>query len=147
MYDNIPRKLRDMPQWVCWQLMPDDARPGQNKKIPINALTGGNAMSNNPSTWCSFDQAVAASSKYSGIGFMFANGVFGVDLDGCDAEIADYKNGINDNIVGEFIHTLKSYTEYSVSGQGIHILCKGALPPGGRRRGGVEMSTDSGFLS
>ena len=82
---------------------------------------------------------MAASARFSGIGFMFANGIFGVDLDDCGNEIEDYRNGIDDNIVGEFVHSLKSYTEYSVSGKGIHIICKGALPPGGRRRGAVEM--------
>jgi len=139
MFDNIPRELRGLNQWVCWQSVPDEARPGKIKKIPINAMTGGKAQSNNPSTWCGFDQAVKASEQFSGIGFMFDNGVFGVDLDGCEAEIEDYRNGTDDNLVSEFIHTLKSYTEYSVSGKGIHILCKGALPPGGRRKGNVEM--------
>ena len=60
-------------------------------------------------------------------------------LDGCEAAIEDYQHGIDDNIVGEFIHTLQSYSEYSVSGKGIHILCRGALPPGGRRKRNVEM--------
>ena len=139
MYDNIPDELRRLNQWVCWKGEPDPAREGKIKKLPINAKTGGGAMSNNPSTWCGFDEAVKASPKYSGIGFMFANGYFGVDLDGCDDAIADYKRGIFDNVVGEFIHTLASYSEYSVSGAGVHIICKGTLPPGGRRRGNVEM--------
>lgn len=146
MFENIPNELRELNQWVCWQSVPDEARPGKIKKIPINALTGGKAQSNNPETWCSFEAAVAASGRFSGIGFMFANNVFGVDLDGCDAAIADYRNGIDDNIVSEFIHTLKSYTEYSVSGKGIHILCKGALPPGGRRKGSVEMYDSQRFF-
>lgn len=128
-----------MRQWVCWQAIPDDARPEKPRKVPINALTGGNAMSNQPDTWCSFEQAVEAAPQYDGIGFMFANGIFGVDLDGCESAIEDYANGNNDNIVGEFIYTLRSYAERSVSGQGIHILCKGALPSGGRRRKNVEM--------
>lgn len=146
MYDQIPQEMRAMNQWVCWKAIEDDARPGKMKKIPINALTGGQAQSNNPGTWCSFDRAVAASEKYSGIGFMFGNGIFGVDLDGCEAAIEDYRHGIDDNIVGEFIHTLKSYAEYSVSGRGIHILCKGALPPGGRRKGKVEMYDSQRFF-
>lgn len=146
MYKQVPRELRALNQWVCWKAVPDEARPGEIKKIPVNALSGGNAMSNNPSTWCSYEAAVDASEQYSGIGLMLGNGIFGVDLDGCDNEIADYKNGIDDNIVGEFIHTLKSYTEYSVSGNGIHIICKGELPPGGRRRKNVEMYEDGRFF-
>ena len=146
MYNNIPKELRNMPQWVCWQSVKDEARPGKIKKIPINARTGGQAQSNNPDTWASFDEAVQAAPRHSGIGFMFANGVFGVDLDDCPDDIADYRNGIDDNLVGEFVHTLKSYTEYSISGEGIHILCKGALPPGGRRRKKVEMYDNARFF-
>ena len=47
--DNIPDEIRAVKQWVCWV--------GQDK-IPKNAKTGGNAMSNNPETWCTFDEAV-----------------------------------------------------------------------------------------
>ena len=146
MYQQIPKELREMPQWVCWQSVKDEARPGKIKKIPINARTGGQAQSNNPDTWCSFEEAVKAAPRHSGIGFMFANGIFGVDLDGCTNAIADYRNGIDDNIVGEFIHSLKSYAEYSISGEGIHILCKGVLPPGGRRKRNVEMYENARFF-
>ena len=34
---------------------------------------------------------------------------------------------------------LGSYTERSVSGRGVHVICRGALPDGARRRGPVEM--------
>ena len=43
------------------------------------------------------------------------------------------------NIVYEFIYGLNSYTELSQSGNGIHIICKGRLPEGARRKGKVEM--------
>ncbi|NLA53687.1 MAG: DNA primase, partial [Clostridiales bacterium] len=102
MYENIPDELRRLSQWVCWQALPDESRPGKIKKIPINALTGGRAMSNNPQTWCGFDAAVKASARFSGIGIMFANGIFGVDLDDIGDELADYQNGADDNVVGEF---------------------------------------------
>ena len=39
---------------------------------------------------------------------MFANGIFGVDLDDCGNEIQeDCRNGINDNIVGRFVRASK----------------------------------------
>ncbi len=139
MYEHVPEELKKLPQWVCWQSVPDDSRPGKMKKVPINPKTCGQAMSNNPDTWTGFYKAVEASYKFSGIGFMFANGYFGVDIDHAEDAIADFSGGIMDNVVAEFIHTLQSYAEYSVSGKGIHILCRGSLPPGGRRRGNVEM--------
>ena len=138
-YEKVPQEMRDMPQWVCWQLRPDESRPGEFKKVPINTQTGNEASSIDPSTWGSFDQAVKKEGKYSGIGFVLANGFFGVDLDKCSDAISDFQHGTEDNIVSEFVHILQSYSEYSPSGQGIHIICKGSLPPGRRRKGPVEM--------
>ena len=137
LYDKIPNELKQLPQWVCWK-----GEPGENgkiRKIPVNPKTGGGAMSNNPDTWADFETAVRASVAYSGVGFMFAPPYFGVDIDNIAAEIAAFRNGEDDNIVSEFVHTLTSYTEYSQSGNGIHIICRGELPAGGRRRGNVEM--------
>lgn len=119
---NIPKELKKLKQWCCWC----------GDKLPKNPYTGGNAQSNNPETWSDFDTAVAAVEKYhfDGIGFQFANGYFGVDLDHCIN---------NADFVDEFVETLQSYTEFSKSGTGVHIICKGKLPDGRRRRGNVEM--------
>lgn len=145
MYDIIPQELKTLPNWICWQAVPDEVR-GKIKKMPINPLTGGNAQSNNPSTWTDFDTAVRASTSYTGIGFMFGNcDYFGVDIDGVGDEIAAYRDGA-ENIVSEFIGTLQSYTELSQSGKGIHIICKGSLPKGGRRQGNVEMYETGRFF-
>ena len=128
-YDDIPQELKKCKQWVCWS----------GDKLPKNAYTGGNAQSNNKSTWADFETAVKAVSKYgfSGIGFMFAPPYFGVDLDHC----LD-----NQDFVDEFVETLKSYTEISQSGNGIHIICKGKLPDGAKRRGGVEMYSEKRYF-
>lgn len=121
--ENIPSELKLLKQWVCW---------AGSDKIPKNPFTGGNARSNDASTWASFDQAVAACEQFhfDGLGFMFANGYFGVDLDHCLDNV---------DFCDEFVETLQSYAEYSKSGNGIHIICKGELPSGARRRGNVEM--------
>lgn len=117
----IPEELKKTKQWVCFTL-PD--------KLPKNPHTGGNAQSNNRATWGDYKTAVKAVQKFGfdGVGFMFAPPYFGVDLDDCTDEIKD-----------EFIDTLHSYAEISTSGRGIHIICRGELPEGGRRRGKVEM--------
>lgn len=142
----IPAELKRLRQWVCWQAVPDPARPDHPRKTPVNPMTGGGAMSNNPDTWVDYDTAVRESKKYTGIGFMFANGYFGVDIDNVEDAIEDYQNGNTDNIVAEFIGTLRSYAEYSQSGRGIHIICRGKLPPGGRRKGNVEMYDSGRFF-
>lgn len=146
MYEQIPQELKALPNWICWDAVPDEKR-GKIKKVPINALTGGGAMSNNPSTWCNFDTAVRASEKHSGIGFMFGGcPYFGVDIDGKEEELEAYQRGENGNIISEFISTLQSYTEISQSGKGIHIICRGKLPKRGRRKGSVEMYEDGRFF-
>ncbi|MDE5945949.1 MAG: hypothetical protein K2G63_01380 [Oscillospiraceae bacterium] len=147
MYEYIPKELKDCPNWVCWKSIPDASSHSGIKKIPINPKTGGQAMSNNPQTWSNFEIAIRESKKYSGIGFMFTNsGYFGVDLDDCRNAIKDYNNGDTDNIVYEFIYGLQSYSELSQSGNGIHIICKGTLPPSGRRKGKVEMYDKGRFF-
>lgn len=128
--ENIPQELKTLDQWVCWV---------GSDKVPKNPRTGGNAMSSNPSTWGSFESACRACEtfRFDGLGFMFANGYFGVDLDHCvdDLDFCD-----------EFVDALKSYAEFSKSGNGIHIICKGSLPEGARRRGNVEMYSSGRYF-
>lgn len=128
--ENIPAEIKGLKQFVCWV--------GKDK-IPKNAYTGKNAQSNNPETWADFDTAVSACDKYGfdGIGFMFANGYFGVDLDHCLDNV---------DFCDEFVETLQSYAEISKSGTGLHIICKGTLPSGARRKGGVEMYSSGRYF-
>lgn len=139
MYEKIPDELKKCPQWVCWRSEPDPKSHSGIKKIPINPRTGGQAMSNNPETWSDFQTAVRASRNYSGIGFMFSgSGYFGVDLDDCFPEIEGYLRG-DKNFVSDFVDGLGSYTELSQSCHGLHIICRGSLPEGARRKGKFEM--------
>ena len=128
--ENIPSEIKKLNQWVCWSGV---------DKIPKNPKTGGNAMSNNPDTWGTFQEAVDACEKYhfDGLGFEFANGYFGVDLDHCLDNL---------DFCDEFVETLQSYAEISKSGTGLHIICKGVLPDGSRRRGGVEMYSSGRYF-
>src|SRR5690606_29554285 len=47
----------------------------------------------------------------------------------------------------EIIKILDSYTEYSPSGTGVHILCKGIIPPKDRRKGNIEMYSEGRFFT
>ncbi len=128
--DNIPDEIKKVNQWVCWV---------GSDKIPKNPSNGKNAQSNNPKTWGTFEQAVKACDTFNldGIGFMFANGYFGVDLDHCLDNL---------DFCDEFVETLRSYAEISKSGTGLHIICKGELPEGDRRRGNVEMYSEGRYF-
>ena len=128
-YNNIPEELRKLKQWVCSDI----------NKIPRNPRTGTNAMANNPATWGTFEEALKGKEKYGfpHIGFEFKPPYFGVDLDKCIDDV---------DFVDEFVDTLGSYTEFSRSGNGIHIICKGKLPDGARRKDKVEMYDNARYF-
>ena len=128
--ENIPQELKKTNQWVCWV---------GNDKIPKDPHTGYNAKSNDKSTWADFKTAVNACERFNfdGLGFMFANGYFGVDLDHCLDNI---------DFCDEFVETLQSYAEISKSGSGLHIICKGELPAGSRRKNNVEMYSSGRYF-
>ncbi len=142
-YNNIPECLKKLDRWVCWRV---EDRGGKQTKVPINPLTGGRAMSNNPATWGTFYDAIECLDKTTelkGIGFMFnGDGILGVDLDHC----RNPETGTVEDFAKEIISTLDSYTETSQSGNGIHILCYGKLPEGKRRKGDVEMYESGRFF-
>lgn len=129
-YKSFPAELKKVKQFVCWV---------GSDKIPKNPYTGNNAQSNNPATWGTFEEACKACEKFNfdGIGFMFTPPYFGVDLDHCLDNV---------DFCDEFVETLQSYAEISKSGEGIHIICKGKLPEGARRRGGVEMYSEGRYF-
>lgn len=128
MFEKIPAELKSLATWVLWKKKVLDK--GKITKIPIDPHTGSPARTNDPKTWSDFETAQKAMVEFGmdGLGFVFAGGYFGVDLDNCSEELKQ-----------EFMNGLKSYTELSQSGKGIHIICRGELPKGSRRRGGVEM--------
>ena len=128
--ENIPEELKKVAQWVCVSKV---------DKIPKNPFNGKNAKANDPKTWGTFEQAVKAcdSFGFDYVGFEFAPPYFGVDLDHCMD---------NSDFVDEFVETLQSYAELSRSGDGIHIICKGKLPEGSRRKGGVEMYSEGRYF-
>ena len=146
MYEKVPDELKRIPNWVCWRL--EKTSNGKNTKKPIDAKTGNYAQSNNRETWSDYETAVREGPKYSGIGFMLADGIMGIDIDDISSELERYQKGDYDtNIVFEFIETFKSYAEVSVSGNGIHIICKGSIPGARRRKGNVEMYSETRFLT
>jgi putative DNA primase/helicase len=147
MYEAIPHELKQLKNWCCFKLQ---QRGEKITKIPVDANTGNLGKSNDESTWSSFDTALEAIHKFNcdGLGFYFNPPYFGIDIDKVSDEINRYKTGDHeDNIVSEFIEMMGSYAEYSVSGTGIHVIAKGKLPVGGRRKGNVEMYDSGRFFA
>lgn len=135
---NIPVELKGLQQWVCWRKF--SRRVGQVAKVPICPVTGRYASVSDPTTWGSFSQVVAyqsSNSSIAGVGFVFSenDSYVGVDFDHC----RDPKSAKIDQKVMDHVKTLDSYTEISISGTGLHVIVKAALPAGGCRRGGIEI--------
>lgn len=147
-YIQIPQEIKDTRRWVCYKT---EVRNGEETKIPMNALSGGYASTSDPATWTSFKLAISGCVKYNltGLGFMLGEDIrtgityFGVDLDNHVDKTTGKKPYETAKEFEEFayifINALKSYTEYSHSGEGVHIICKGKLPGKRNKRKGVEM--------
>lgn len=146
-YKNVPEELKIMKRWVCFKAT--KLENGDVTKRPYNALNGKLAKVNDELTWSNFNLALKGMIKYNcdGIGFILGNGIFGVDLDNHakEGEFPMSKEEFNE-LVQEFVGKLDSYSEWSFSGNGVHIICQGKLPIGNRRKGSVEMYDNGRFF-
>lgn len=147
-YRNIPHELKTLKRWVGYKV--ETLIGGKKTKRPYNSLTGSMARVNDSLTWSTFNLAISGCVKYGfdGIGFVLGDGIFGVDLDNHTNENGELETPEEEfnELANEFIDTLDSYTEWSQSGNGIHIICKGKLPEGSRRKGCVEMYDANRFF-
>ena len=127
---RIPRELRALPQWVVYRI---EHRGGKATKVPYRADARGKAKSDSPATWATFQVTQAACERdesLAGIGFMFSaeDPYVGIDLDHCveNGELAVWAR--------EMMRDLWSYSEWSRSGDGIHIIARGKLNARGNKR-------------
>lgn len=121
-FNDIPAELKSLPQWILWKF---EERDGKKTKVPYQP-SGELAQANNRRTWSTFATAVKfyMNNEYDGIGFVFSrqDNYIGIDIDKCVVEEK------TNTFAAEIIDTLDSYTEFSPSGTGIHIIIKGGLP-------------------
>jgi len=132
-WKNIPPELACLVRWVVWK----------DNKVPRIPGTYRPASTTDPATWRSFGQALASvrCGQADGIGFVFTDTPFaGIDLDHC------LRDGRLTCQAARIVAQLSSYAEISPSGTGLHVIVRGRLPPGPRRKGDVEMyDTDRYF--
>lgn len=111
-YYNIPLEMRKYCNWLV--------RKG---KIPYSPIT--HKQGNSQSICGTFKQAIDAlkTGQYDGLGFHFDGTPFtGIDLD------HHVENGALDELAMQVFIECTSYTEYSPSGTGLHIIVKGDTP-------------------
>lgn len=138
---NVPPELFIPKQWVCWYPV---WRDGRWTKPPVNPFAGGNAKTNDPSTWSPVADALAFYEKNDwiyGVGFVLVpeGGLVAFDFDDCltaDGEISP------DHFAARCVPALNSYTEITPSGQGLRVLVHGVLPDGSKGRRKSKMGTE-----
>jgi hypothetical protein len=142
----FPPELEALPQWVAWQSVP---RPGHPKpaKVPVCPRTGLNASPTDRATWGTHAQALdrCARDHLAGVGFVLTpeDPFVGIDLDHC----RNPESGLIEDWAATIVVELRTYTEVSPSGTGLHLLLKGKLPPTDRKKGDVEMYDDKRFVT
>ena len=120
MRQNVPAELKEIPHWVLFKLVWNQST-GKYGKQPHIGPTNKNIHK-----FLGFEQALNRylnSNEFSGIGFVFTNSndIMGIDLDKCCV------NGTLHEHAKEIMFELKSYTEFSPSGTGIHVILKGKM--------------------
>ncbi len=138
----IPCELHNYKQWVCWRRV-----HRTRTKLPISPATGKAASCSDPATWGTYPQAQTTASRLrlDGIGFVFtaADPYVGVDLDHCRTD-----GGTLEPWAAELVRRLNSFTEWSPSGKGLHIIVRASLPNcGGRRRRGIEIYSSNRYFT
>jgi hypothetical protein len=136
MNDYIPQNVKSqipaletlklLPQWVFYK---NEVKKAGEKpaKMPKSPHTGYNAKSTDKMTWASFLNAVRAKKRYQGdgLGWVFTEeaGIVGIDLDDCIDEAGQFEEWAT-----KIVDSLRSYTEISPSGRGLHIFAYGKIP-------------------
>jgi putative DNA primase/helicase len=121
MTPKLPSRIYQYKSWVVWRL---EGVNGRTTKVPYRP-DGGPAATNKPDTWTYYGESAEAvpKGKYNGVGFVFSSthGFYGVDLD------HSHNAGHFSTVACEWMVRLRSFSEYSQSGQGVHILGEGEV--------------------
>lgn len=140
----VPQTLQKFNNWALWRL---DGK----QKIPYSAKYNGKASVNKPQQWASYGAALEKlqyTDDYRGLGFLFTEkcGLVFIDLDHCIDEDSGELTAFASNIVEAFSGT---YIEYSQSGSGLHIICKGNIPIDGTRidKYGIELYKNKHYIA
>ena len=113
---HLPSEMLVAKRWMRFFLEPKP--DGGTAKIPL----GDHGK---PETWDTFDNCVAAlENDQQGLGYaFFGDEIYGLDIDHC----RNPKTGQLCNEAMVLMSRMQSWAEYSVSGQGIHVLFKGTV--------------------
>lgn len=132
----IPKLLLREKRWIC-----------HKDKVPRHPLTGaigkkGENLQSNPEMWATYTDALKTCAEHdlTGIGFCLGGGFVGIDLDKClkDGQLSDFANRI--------IERFDSFTEVSMSGNGIHIYIQATLKDAVKKEG-IEIYAEGRYFA
>ncbi|WP_168798745.1 DUF5906 domain-containing protein [Herbaspirillum sp. ST 5-3] len=148
----IPQELKDRPQWLIWRFEVNPKKP-DGKKLKVPYYAGGGKRwgvqgdDKDRAKLVTLDVAIAAMVEkgFTGVGFAFlpGDGLIGIDIDKC----IDLNTGEISPTADELIQSCLSYTEYSPSGSGVHIIVSGQTDTFKSDKIGLEVFCSSQFFT
>lgn len=153
--DVVPAELRDRAQWLVWRFEPNPKKlGGKPLKVPYyangNRRYGDQGSDKDRAQLVTLTHAMAAlavprANAFTGIGFAFLpdDGLIGIDIDKC----IDAETGEISAIAEEVIAGCHSYTEYSPSRTGVHIIVAGHTKTFKSDAVGVEVFCSSQYFT
>lgn len=140
--ENIPQEMLELPNWLIWHSVEREGQP-KPAKVPLNPKTGQYASVTNPDDCINLEKALIGLDKHKkalGLGFVLnekskeSHQIIFIDLDNC----RNPGTGEWSEQAKEIVASLKSYTEVSQSGKGLHIFLKAHWDEKGRRLKDLE---------
>lgn len=139
-FGAIPKPMKDIAQWGCWEADYPGCDSVDNHKAP-RMPSGGFLSVNRPDTFSTFDEASKAASdggkwQRGGVSFVVTESdpftIF--DLDHVARTCDDGSVEVEPAAMA-IVEALDSYTEVSPSGTGLRIVCAGSKPEGFGNKG------------
>lgn len=148
--ESVPLAMRQRPQWLLWRFetYAGDKKP---RKVPYwvsgRKRHGEQGGVDDRRELASFEIALThlAQGRYDGAGFAFlpGDGLIGIDIDGAiDADTGEVAERCQ-----KIIDACASYTEYSPSGRGVHVIVEGQTATFKDNRIGLEVFCGSQFFT
>lgn len=149
-WENIPASLAVRQQWLLWKF---ERKEGQAKpgKIPYyvrgGRRAGGQGADSDRERLATLEVARRAFERggWSGVGFAFlpGDGLIGVDVDGA----IDPTTGEVTERLQRIVQACASFTEYSPSGKGAHIIVAGHTTTNKSNDIGLEVFCERQFFT
>jgi len=139
-FRTIPEELKKLKRWVNWKLEERTNSKGEKKWTKPPYSPAGVKISitdiNNLDTFYNVCNATGNGKGFNGIGFAFFKDdpFVGIDFD----HVIDEQGNVDPDIKN-WLDKFPSYTEYSQSKKGLHIICKGKKPDKNCRKGNIEI--------